>query len=711
MRNTLITVVCLLVYLGLNAQTCIPAGTSLILSSQQEIDDFSTDYNGCTHLEGNLFIQDMAGDITNLDGLSGITTVDGYIYIRQNHVLTDITGLSNLTTIGDFIFLYFNELMTNLDGLSGLSSIPGFLYLSKMDGLVDLTGLNNVASIGEFVYINDNASLASLSALSNLSSIGGFLIARNNDVLTDFTGLEGLTSIPGLLNVANNASLTSFKGLDNITSIDSFAYILNNNALTSFTGLENLTTIKDYLYINDNVNVEDFNAFANLNTIGENLYIGNAPKITSMAGFENLASINGSLSIFNCDDLESIEALNGIDPATVNDLYIEQNNSLKICESDLVCTYLSSDSPSSFTGNHPACGTALTVENRCSGIYPLTEPDNDQCISLPSVEISNAVGNTNEDVHIFDLDCNLLCTINANGNDLGNVFFEVFLSSTTRYVAQSYINRDIAITPQHQPSSDVEVTLYYTAAEYAALQMADPSINSPFDIVTRKSPDFCSAGIDISYPYLQQKLSGFYGNNGDIYITVDVSSFSTFYQHGNDVLILPVELTEFTGKQNNTHIDLFWSTLTETDNDFFEIEHSSNAARDFYPIGTVKGANTTLEKQEYTFTHTKPQEGNNYYRLKQVDLNGEYINSPVIVVEHKMIRLGMYPNPAADQIVFGADQQSHIEIAIYNSVAKKVMDISSTTNANIDISELPKGIYHIVVINGLEQLEYRLIKM
>jgi len=711
MRKYFIVLICLWASLGAVTQTCIPPGTSLVLNSQQDIDDFSYNYSGCTQLEGNLFIQDMAGDITNLDGLSAITSIGGYIYIRQNHLLTDISGLSNVTFLGDFIFMYFNELLTDLDGLQGITDIPGFLYLNKMDGLVDLTGLNNVSTIGKFIYLNDNQDISSLSALSNLTSIGGFFIARNNDNLPDFTGLEGLTSIPGILHVANNPSLTSMTGLNNIATVDSFTYILNNNAMTSFTGLESLTSIGDYLYINDNVNVADFTAFSNLTSVGGNFYLGNSPQVTSLSGFENLTSIDGILSVFNCDDLVSITALDNLDPTSVTALNIEQNNDLKLCESNFVCSYLSvATNSASIVGNHPACGNRSTVEDRCLGIYPIVVRTSNQCESIPSVEISIAAGNTNEDVKILDNNCDILCTINANGNNLGMVHFEVFNPGATRYVAGSYINRDITITPENQPSTDVEVTLYYTAAEYTTLAAADPSIVSPADIISRKNDATCSAGINISAPYLTQKLSGAYGANGDIYITSDVSAFSTFYQHGADVLILPVELVNFNAQKRGDNVHLDWQTLSEVDNDYFHIEHSIDG-RNFTAIAQIKGVGISYSQADYQYTHRDPIEGMNYYRLKQVDLNGAYTYSNVQAVEFDVLRLGMFPNPASNNITFGSKHAQQIYITMYDSMGAKVLETSSATNTELNINHLVKGMYTVLVESAGSKQQYRLAKL
>jgi len=66
--------------------------------SQEQIDNFQTNHPSCTEIEGYVVI---SGDnITNLNGLSVLTSIGGYLSIEANDALTSLSGLDNVTTIG-----------------------------------------------------------------------------------------------------------------------------------------------------------------------------------------------------------------------------------------------------------------------------------------------------------------------------------------------------------------------------------------------------------------------------------------------------------------------------------------------------------------------------------------------------------------------------------------------------------------------------------
>jgi hypothetical protein len=94
---------------------------------------------------------------------------------------------------------------------------------------------------------------------------------------------------------------------------------------------------------------------------------------------------------------------------------------------------------------------------------------------------------------------------------------------------------------------------------------------------------------------------------------------------------LPVELLSFTGKATNQGVELRWATGSEQDNDRFEILRSVDAET-WREIGQVSGSGTTSVLSEYLFVDNDPFFGTNYYRLRQVDTNGEYAYSPVVSV-------------------------------------------------------------------------------
>ena len=119
---------------------------------------------------------------------------------------------------------------------------------------------------------------------------------------------------------------------------------------------------------------------------------------------------------------------------------------------------------------------------------------------------------------------------------------------------------------------------------------------------------------------------------------------------------LPVELVSFTGREENGLVKLSWVTASELNNDYFLVEHSMDGLH-FREIGDVQGHGTTQDKQVYSFLHRQPVYPKNYYRLKQVDFDGAFEYSDVILVninqvlEENALDFTMYPNPTSGKAV------------------------------------------------------------
>ncbi|GHA74509.1 GDSL-type esterase/lipase family protein [Pontibacter akesuensis] len=108
---------------------------------------------------------------------------------------------------------------------------------------------------------------------------------------------------------------------------------------------------------------------------------------------------------------------------------------------------------------------------------------------------------------------------------------------------------------------------------------------------------------------------------------------------------LPVELSSFTARSTSQgFVQLAWTTASEQDNAFFEVQHSSDGTT-FTARSQVKGAGTTATAQQYTYTDSVAANGPNYYRLKQVDTDGTSSYSKVVQVEvaEKAQALKVYP--------------------------------------------------------------------
>ena len=100
-----------------------------------------------------------------------------------------------------------------------------------------------------------------------------------------------------------------------------------------------------------------------------------------------------------------------------------------------------------------------------------------------------------------------------------------------------------------------------------------------------------------------------------------MSSNRYFFVVGSGNSALPVEFLYFDAKSLGAQIELTWATATETNNDFFEIQRSTDGVM-WEALERVKGFGTTLQQQDYIAYDNSPISGLAYYRLKQVDIDG-----------------------------------------------------------------------------------------
>ena len=87
-------------------------------------------------------------------------------------------------------------------------------------------------------------------------------------------------------------------------------------------------------------------------------------------------------------------------------------------------------------------------------------------------------------------------------------------------------------------------------------------------------------------------------------------------------IVLPVELISFTGSNVNGKVLLEWKTATELNNNGFEVQRKA-AGSEFATIGFVKGQGTTTNQNEYSYIDKDLVDGKYFYRLKQIDYNGQ----------------------------------------------------------------------------------------
>ena len=196
-----------------------------------------------------------------------------------------------------------------------------------------------------------------------------------------------------------------------------------------------------------------------------------------------------------------------------------------------------------------------------------------------------------------------------------------------------------------------------------------------------------------------------------------VSSYSPYaFGATNDgVNPLPVELVSFTGRQNGNVVVLEWATLSEKDNDYFEIERSVDGIN-FVTIGFVQGAGNSTEKLAYSFADNAPERGLVYYRLSQVDYDGTRSFADrlisVVYTTDGNISLTVVPNPTRGQFsvrITGATD-GIAKLLTQSGKQIRIVDIRNITES-IDISDLPNGIYILQYQSGENVVHERVVKL
>jgi len=180
---------------------------------------------------------------------------------------------------------------------------------------------------------------------------------------------------------------------------------------------------------------------------------------------------------------------------------------------------------------------------------------------------------------------------------------------------------------------------------------------------------------------------------------------------------LPIELSSFDVEKNDEGVRVFWTTATETENKYFEIEHSLDGTR-FESIGQVEGAGTSTQSISYSFIHNSPEIGLNYYRIKQVDFDGTFSVSSVKTINYErddtVVKIS--PNPFSDRlkIDFPQNVNKTTPVLVYDLhgriVVNDVLEVGQHSK-QLNLSNLEKGIYILQIGNDISKITQRIAKI
>jgi uncharacterized protein YjdB len=181
---------------------------------------------------------------------------------------------------------------------------------------------------------------------------------------------------------------------------------------------------------------------------------------------------------------------------------------------------------------------------------------------------------------------------------------------------------------------------------------------------------------------------------------------------------VPVTLLQFNATRNNQSVRLDWKTGLEVNSQGFYIERSLDGQR-WNTLQFISSKGNTSSGYSYDFTDTKPFMGLNFYRLKQVDLDGKFSYSSIVSIRMnstKELLASVYPNPAKDQIYIQMQNSQVIpdRIELVSSAGQVIRTLNkSVSGANgliaLSSSKLTPGVYVLRIFHGNSIQQERII--
>jgi hypothetical protein len=310
---------------------------------------------------------------------------------------------------------------------------------------------------------------------------------------------------------------------------------------------------------------------------------------------------------------------------------------------------------------------------------------------------------------------------NFDSGNFGGTGADIFVtklnSTGTALLYSTYIgglNGDIAYSIAIDGSGNAYITGYTYSANYDITTGAFQTTKAAFaDVFVTK---LNSTGTALLY-------STYIGGGGDdqgnsiaidgsdyAYIVGETSSndyditagaFQTTRAGGKDVFVtklgtqipLRIELLSFVAEKKEKSVKLDWTTATEFNNDYFELEKSTDAIN-FQAFAKIKGAGFSNQLVNYSHEDLHPLTGTSYYRLKQVDFDGSFTYSSIRVVHLSTnIKFSIYPNPNQGTFTIQTSKDGVFELS---DVTGKVINTYTLTNPQQTVNEnLPVGMYFV----------------
>ena len=531
--------------------------------------------------------------------------------------------------------------------------------------------------------------------------------------LLDVTANDASTNVGGIINKVTIDLDPVASGLQNaVTDPGKGTYILDQNGIVTFTPINGFTGTSQISYVvSDNYGKTTPPATITVNVlppVGPSLTVTDpagacAPQVVDITNpsLRSNTTLGATYSYFTSltDANNNVNNINGTANAiSVSGLYFIRANvsgcynvqpvTVQVCSTPTTASagntqYLCAPGSVGLTGNDALVGTGTW--SQVSG--PTTA-------DFVSTAFSNStVNNLQKGTYTFRW------TI-ASGA----------CTASTSNVTVNVVNPAAAGSSQVLPSSASSTTLQANEPTPGTGLWTQENNGAPAaTIVSPNNSQTVVNGLSSGKNY---RFRWTINNNCNTFSTTDVSLLST---------TLPVRFVSFTGEAVKEGVRLRWQTDLEKDNSHFMVERSTDGSA-YAAIGRVDGNSTTASFNTYTFLDKDAGQLNNalYYRLQQVDKNGQVTYSTVVKISFSAagkMAVSVWPNPYKKDlnVTISATSASEAMLRLYDPAGRLVKEQSCKLVKGQNTVQLAptgegKGLYILSVVTEEETLQQKIIR-
>ena len=334
---------------------------------------------------------------------------------------------------------------------------------------------------------------------------------------------------------------------------------------------------------------------------------------------------------------------------------------------------------------------------------------------LPAYSFTPTVGYANEHTFttpfVWDGTSNVIIETTFSNNNTGQTTDGVIQYNTPTSYQSTIVYRADGVTAAAAATATAVSLSYSARADFKLTNSANTQVTwSPVtDLFTNATATIAYTGTAAAIVYAKPTVTRTYTATS----TSDSGCIAAKTVTITSNCVVPVNITSFKGEKRGNVNVLSWITSTEINNAGFELQRSVDGVS-FAPLGYVSSKadnGNSTHQLTYNFNDVRPLLSTGYYRLKQIDKDGKFNYSSIVILRSDkkgdLIVGNMYPNPVLNILNLSIEsiKNTKVEIVVVNTLGMRVHQQTANLTSGINIqtmniSKLAAGLYHVQIISS-----------